>query len=188
LNHFKLAENLNVLPMLKEVAMQWDDFNLETGRQDTIECQRMTQSINLRKAKLHNLHINDTHTTTDTETYARYPKVREFMNWFTEQYGGEVYRIAIVHLPKDGVVDAHIDEGDYYADKDRFHLVLSGYYENIVITPPQLNTEFEGDEIELYSAGELWWFNNKEKHHVKNKSELSRIAIIFDVKNSKWRN
>jgi len=33
----------------------------------------------------------------------------------------------------------------------------------------------------------LWWFNNKETHHVENKSELSRISIIFDVKNSKWR-
>ena len=61
--NFQLADNLNVLPMLKEVAMQWDDFNLETSR--SFECQRMTQSINLRKAKLHNLHINDTHTTTD---------------------------------------------------------------------------------------------------------------------------
>ena len=39
MNHFKLADNLNVLPMLKEVAMQWDDFNLETGRQDTIEVE-----------------------------------------------------------------------------------------------------------------------------------------------------
>ena len=50
--HIKLKDNINVLPMLKEVAMQWKDFELETGRQDTIECQRMTQSINLRKAKL----------------------------------------------------------------------------------------------------------------------------------------
>lgn len=187
MNHFKLADNLNVLPMLKEVAMQWEDFDLETGRQKNIHVQRMTKSINLRKAKLYDKHINHTHTTSDTETYARYPKVREFMDWFVEKYGGEVYRIAIVYLPKEGVVDAHIDEGEYYADKDRFHLVLSGYYENVVVTPPQLDAKFEGDEKELYSAGELWWFNNKETHHVENKSELPRITIIFDVKNSKWR-
>ena len=36
--------------MLKEVVMQWKDFDIDTGRQDNIECQRMTQSINLRKA------------------------------------------------------------------------------------------------------------------------------------------
>ena len=33
--------------MLKEVATQWDDFYIDTGRQDTIECQRETMSINL---------------------------------------------------------------------------------------------------------------------------------------------
>lgn len=173
--------------MLKEVAMQWEDFELETGRQDTIECQRMTQSINLRKALVHNKHINNTHDTIDTETYKRYPRVREFMDWFVQTYGGEVYRIAIVHLPQGGVVDAHIDAGEYYADKDRFHLVLSGYYENIVVTPPQIDVDYVGDEVELYSAGDLWWFDNDELHHVDNKSQLPRVAIIFDVKGSKWR-
>ena len=187
MKHMKLHDNINVLPMLKEVAMQWEDFELETGRQDTIECQRMTQSINLRKAKLHNLNINDTHDTVDTETYKRYPKVKEFMDWFTKHFGGEVYRIAIVHLPEGGIVDAHIDEGEYYANKDRFHLVLSGYYNNIVVTPPELEKNFDGDEIELYSAGDLWWFDNKDTHHVENKSKLPRVAVIFDVLESHWR-
>ena len=190
--HIKLKDNINVLPMLKEVAMQWKDFELETGRQDTIECQRMTQSINLRKAKLEtavNLkrHINDTHTTEDTELYPRYPKVKEFMDWFESTYGGEIYRIAIVHLPEGGVVDAHIDEGAYYADKDRFHLVLSGYYENVAAMPPKPESTFIEDEIELYSAGDLWWFDNKQMHHVENKSKLPRVAIIFDVLGSYFR-
>ena len=135
----------------------------------------MTQSINLRKAKLEtavNLkrHINDTHTTEDTEL-SRYPKVKEFMDWFESTYGGEIYRIAIVHLLEGGVVDAHIDEGAYYADKDRFHLVLSGYYENVVAMLSYRSTFIE-DEIELYSAGDLWWFDNKQMHHVENKSKL----------------
>ena len=30
--HIKLKDNINVLLMLKEVAMQWKDFELETGR------------------------------------------------------------------------------------------------------------------------------------------------------------
>ena len=96
--HIKLKDNINVLPMLKEVAMQWKDFELETVCQDTIECQRMTQSINLRKAKLEtavNLkrHINDTHTTEDTELYQRYPKVKEFMDWF-ESMGAVRYIVS----------------------------------------------------------------------------------------------
>jgi len=167
--------------MLKEVVMQWKDFDIDTGRQDNIECQRMTQSINLRKALTSDgilgLHINDNHNTINTETYGRYPKVKEFMNWFESTYGGEIHRIAIVHLPPEGVVDSHIDEGEYYADKDRFHLVLSGYYNNII-----MNEDIRKNDIEMYSAGDLWWFDNKSMHNVENITKnIPRIAIIFDV-------
>jgi ectoine hydroxylase-related dioxygenase (phytanoyl-CoA dioxygenase family) len=71
--------------------------------------------------------------------------------------------------------------------KDRFHLVLSGYYENVVAMPPKPESTFIEDEIELYSAGDLWWFDNKQMHHVENKSKLPRVAIIFDVLGSYFR-
>ena len=194
MKHCKLKDNINVLPMLKEVVMQWKDFDIDTGRQDTIECQRMTQSINLRKAKketavnMPQVHINNNHNTIDTETYERYPKIKEFMNWFESTYGGEIHRIAIVHLPPEGVVDSHIDEGAYYADKDRFHLVLSGYYNNIVMKDPMPESTFIEDDIEMYSAGDLWWFDNKSMHNVENITKnIPRIAIIFDVLGSYFR-
>lgn len=174
--HYKLREGINVLPMLKEVAMQWDDFHLETGRQDTIECQSETMSINLVKAQASlSKNINDTHATEESEWYSRYPKVREFINWFEQTYGGMIFRIAIVHLPPQGKVHPHIDFGEYYRDKDRFHLVLSGYYDMIV-----------NEERQLFSAGDLWWFDNKQMHDVENVSEMPRIAIIFDTKGSVW--
>ena len=172
--HAKLRDNINVLPMLKEVATQWDDFYIDTGRQDTIECQRETMSINLVMADVTTKDVSETNATKETEAYDRYPKIREFMHWFEETYGGLIFRIAIVHLPPDGKVHPHIDRGSYYYDKDRFHLVLSGYYDMIV-----------EDKSELFSAGELWWFNNKKMHDVKNASPMPRICIIFDVHNSK---
>ena len=49
------------------------------------------------------------------------------------------------------------------------------------------NGTFIEDEIELYSAGDLWWFDNKQMHHVENKSKLPRVAIIFDVLGSYFR-
>tara|TARA_B100000085_G_C18524035_1_gene504918 strand:+ start:1027 stop:1578 length:552 start_codon:yes stop_codon:yes gene_type:complete len=174
--HERLRGGINVLPMLKEVATQWDDFFIDTGRQDTIECQKETMSINLVSADVTTKENRHTNATVETETYSRYPKVKEFMHWFEETYGGLIFRIAIVHLPADGVVHPHIDEGTYYQDKDRFHLVLSGYYDMIV-----------NDKTEMFSAGELWWFNNNMMHDVKNASPMPRICIIFDVYNSKWQ-
>jgi len=55
------------------------------------------------------------------------------------------------------------------------------------VTPPELEKNFDGDEVELYSAGDLWWFDNKDTHHVENKSKLPRVAVIFDVLESHWR-
>ena len=118
--HERLRGGINVLPMLKEVATQWDDFFIDTGRQDTIECQKETMSINLVSADVTTKENRHTNATVETETYSRYPKVKEFMHWFEETYGGLIFRIAIVHLPADGVVHPHIDEGTYYQDKDRF--------------------------------------------------------------------
>ena len=53
--------------------------------------------------------------------------------------------------------------------------------------PPKPESTFIEDEIELYSAGDLWWFDNKQMHHVENKSKLHRVAIIFDVLGSYFR-
>ena len=54
------------------------------------------------------------------------------MDWFEFAHMAVRYIVSQSFISEGGVVDAHIDEGAYYADKDRFHLVLSGYYENVV--------------------------------------------------------
>ena len=106
------------------------------------------------------------------------------MDWFESHMAVSIsYRNR--SSAEGGVVDAHIDEGAYYADKDRFHLVLSGYYENVVAMAANESTFIEDEE--LYSAGDLWWFDNKQMHHVENKSKLPRVAIIFDVLGSYFR-
>ena len=68
----------------------------------------------------------------------------------------------------------HIDGGKYYEDKDRFHMVLNGYYDYTV-----------DNETQRFNAGELWWFDN-QKCTAVNATLLSRVCLIFDVKGSKF--
>lgn len=172
MNHEKLKEGINVLPMIKEVAMQWHLFEANTGRQRNIPCQRETQTIELITYDRNIPHRGPggPEECVETNHFKNFPRIREFFGWFTATYAGDVKRIAIVHLPENGKVYPHIDAGDYYKNKDRFHLVLSGYYNYIV-----------NDETMLYSAGDLVTFDNKSMHSAENASPIPRVVVIFDV-------
>ena len=177
MNFKRLQTGMNILPMMQEVAENFDDFYKETYRQDNIMCQKETMSINLIKGVRYDegTHFDDTHTTVETAQFEKYPKIREFLNWFTNTYGGRMYRVAVVHLGSDKQVYPHIDAGKYYEDKDRFHMVLSGYYDYTV-----------EKETVRFNAGDLWWFDNQKMHHAVNATPVSRVCIIFDVKGSKF--
>ena len=106
-----------------------------------------------------------------TKLYDKYTECKYFLNWFQKTYGGQVYRVMLVHLQVNGKVYPHTDYGEYYKDKDRFHLGLTGYYDFTV-----------GDETQRFGAGDLFWFDNKTEHSSKNATPLPRISLIFDAK------
>jgi hypothetical protein len=173
MNFKQLQSEMNVLPMMKEVADNFDDFYLDTYRQDQIYCQSETMSINLIKGVVDDeqTHFDDSHTVKKTDQYYNYDNCRQFLNWFEKTYDEEIYRVAIVHLGSEQQVYPHIDGGKYYEDKNRYHMVLSGYYDFTV-----------NEETQRFNAGELWWFDNKAMHHVKNATPIPRICMIFDAK------
>ena len=91
---------MNVLSMMQEVAENFDDFYKETYRQDTIDCQKETMSINLVKGVRYDegTHFDDTHNCRNCTLYQKYEKCREFLNWFENTYGGRIYRVIVVYL------------------------------------------------------------------------------------------
>ena len=109
--------------------------------------------------------------------YEECESIREFFAWFYKRYGGKHYRSTISILPPGKSVKKHIDGGPYYVGKDRFHLVLQGTYQYVV-----------NRESRSWQAGDLFWFDNKQEHYSNNIGKVDRIAIIFDVGGSDWRN
>lgn len=172
-----LQTGMNILPMMQEVGENFSDFYANTYRQDNIECQKETMSINLIKGMRYDdgTHFDDTHTTVETAAFEKYPKCREFLSWFTNTYGGQMGRVAIVYLGSEKKVYPHIDGGEYYKGRDRFHMVLNGYYDFTV-----------EDETQRFNAGELWYFDNQKMHHVVNATPIVRVCLIFDVKGSSF--
>ena len=142
-----LQTGMNVLPMMQEVAENFDDFHVHTWRQDNIACQSETMSINLIKGVRYDdgVDFDNTQTVVETALFEKYTKCREFLNWFTNTYGGQMGRVAIVYLGSENKVHPHIDSGEYYVGRDRIHMVLNGYYDFTV-----------DKETQRFGAGELW--------------------------------
>ena len=174
---FKLiSSDINILPMLKQVVENWGDF-----KPIQISVQKETMRINLISGvplprignEENQTRFNNSNKTKKTKKYHKYTECICFLDWFEKIYGGKIHRVAIAYLPAGGKVHPHIDKGSYYENKDRFHLVLSGYYDYIV-----------DGEKQRFGAGDLFWFDNKKIHSSINVTPMPRISLIFDAEGS----
>jgi hypothetical protein len=93
---------------------------------------------------------------------------------FLTRHFGKFSRCGFLSLPVGGGVGQHIDKGNYYLTRDRYHLSIQGRYVYTV-----------GDESVTVEPGTLLWFNNKLPHGTKNIGDNVRITFVFDVPHSK---
>ena len=110
--------------------------------------------------------VGNTEICNKTPAYKKHSEIRKFLNKNYPNY----CRCGFLALPVGEIVGAHIDEGTYYLDKDRYHLSIQGQYKYIV-----------GNEDVIVDVGTLLWFNNKIPHGTVNLGDETRITFVFDV-------
>jgi outer membrane protein assembly factor BamB len=170
-----LRADVDVRPLLAEIDSNQDAWLMNTRRQDNIPVQRETNTIfirNIRRPIRKDIDPNDNHDNAYTTTSRRFPRAVEMMNDVAKSVGGRLSRATIVRLKPNGRVYRHIDGGDYYKYRDRYHLVLFS---------PQGSVLIAGDEQVRMREGELWWFDNKAPHEALNEAGEWRIHCIFDI-------
>ncbi len=113
--------------------------------------------------------VGNTETCHKTPAYENHSAVRKYLRKFFP----DIRRCGFMSLPVEEIVGAHIDEGTYYLDKDRYHLSITGQYQYFV-----------GDESVIVDPGTLLWFNNKIPHGTVNIGDVPRIIFVFDVPHS----
>lgn len=96
------------------------------------------------------------------------------VNWLEANGYDNFCRCAFLSLPVGGSVGTHVDVGDYYLSKDRYHLSIQGRYKYTV-----------GDESVVVEPGTLLVFNNKLPHGTENLGDCVRITFVFDVPHSR---
>lgn len=176
---FKFPKLYDVSEMRREIEDNEVLFSLITSRQEKYGSQRNTESIYLRIGVPEpDKPVYEWEQSKDADFYAsKFPAIKTFMDEFIDVYGGELYRLMVVKLPLNKTVDKHIDTGKYYHTKDRFHLIIRGKYVY----------NMEGLRPVLFKEGHLWFFENQVVHWSQTIGNIDRYALIFDVKDSKWR-
>lgn len=176
MKHFKrIRKDIDVRPYLQEIAAVDNAWGQSTGRQQKIEVQREALAIplrGLRASALAGRKRRDVHESRWTTCSAQYPKACRFLEETAAELSGLLSRAKIVCLPAGQRVYPHIDRGEYYRVRGRYHLVLRSAAGSWLKA---------GDEEVRMREGELWWFDNNVLHEAHNDGDQDRIHMIFDL-------
>jgi hypothetical protein len=176
MKYFKcLKREVDVQPLLDEIIARDDAWDAATGRQEKIKVQREALAIplrGLRKSAIGERDRRDVHESRWTTGSRDFPQVRAFLQAFAAERGGLLGRAKLVCLPPAHRVYPHVDRGEYYRYRDRYHLVLRSVNGSMLRA---------GDETVRMRPGELWWFDNKQEHEAVNEGSEDRIHLIFDL-------
>ena len=175
--HFtKIADDVHTSPLLEELHASPEMWLVDTNRQRKVRCQRHTQNIFLRAPKKPlppgAKNANDVHESRLTRAAAKFPCALAICERIAVEQEGTLGRATLVTLLPKSRVFPHIDAGEYYRIRDRFHLVLKS---------PSGSPLTAGGETVVMRKGELWVFNNKVRHSAENPSDEPRVHLIFDV-------
>ncbi len=178
MHNFKLvASSVDTQPIRNELKAASHMWYANTSRQENVRCQRHTVNIFLRVAKkplpAGENNANNVHESVTTRTANdMFANTYSFCLEFARGIGGELGRATLVALLPNCQVYPHIDHGEYYRIRDRYHLVISSSAGSPLTA---------GEETVVMREGELWVFNNKIKHSAINSSEQQRVHLIFDI-------
>lgn len=176
MKHFRRVKTaIDPKAFLEEIAAVGGAWTAATGRQDKIKVQREALAIplrGLRKSAVQGRKARDVHESRWTSGSKTYPLACQFLRAFAAEQNGLLGRAKIVCLPPGGRVYPHIDRGEYYRSRNRYHLVLRS---------TQGSWLKAGDEEVRMREGEVWWFDNKQVHEAVNDGEQDRIHMIFDL-------
>lgn len=176
MRYFELIRaGIDPVPFLAEIEADGHCWALATGRQEKIAVQREALSIplrGLRKSAIAGRKRRDVHESRWTTASRRHPAARAFLAETAAARDGLLSRAKIVCLPAGGRVYPHVDRGEYYRLRDRYHLVLKSTLGSWLKA---------GDEAVRMRQGELWWFDNDQPHEAVNDGTEDRIHLIFDL-------
>lgn len=173
---FKLAENIQVLPIMAALARQPGLWNADNCRREFDNTPHLaTDDVLLRFGVKGSTTPGEDLEAIDRPVMGQLPGVREqVLNIMRLVNGSRLGRVIITRLEPGKKILAHKDVmGAYSEYYTRYHLVLQGFPGSMFNC---------GDETVHMLTGELWYFNAREEHSVTNNSKDDRVHMLIDVR------
>ena len=168
-NYRIIATNLDVSDIIKQLDENPNDWSAVSGYDNIAGDLNPYGFLPLVMAVVQNPGDDpkDAEHQQFTPMFDKYWSVR---NWLMDQGIPQISRAAFFKLKVGYGVGRHIDIGQYYKTRDRFHLSLKGRY----------LYEVDGEEY-VVEPGTFFWFDNKKYHSALNIGDEDRISFVFDV-------
>ncbi len=178
-NFIPIAHGLDVIPLLlalKRKPELWkEDTYLRDYPQGPFGC---VETVFLRFPPVSATELErdgrDQHESINRDEFKHLPQARDMIFWLMNRVQGErLGRVMINRIKPGGLIYPHADTPAHANYYDRFHICLES----------NNNSYFRcGDESVNMKPGEVWWFQNKLEHEVKNEGDCDRTHMIVDIR------
>lgn len=185
-NFFKLAEGVNVQPLMHSLVRKphlWNQNTLRTKFPQTPFSD--IDDILLRFSDPATLPTEGRVIGDATSIWHpaanELPEVKPLVMALMHQVGAwTLDRLLVTRLRPGGVIQSHRDDEGEYVNQPgvaRYHIVLQGAAGSNFICG-----EDDADEVVNMQTGEVWWFDAHKRHSVENGSDRDRIHLLVDVR------
>lgn len=179
-NFLKIAQGVNVIPLLHSVQRQPELWNQNLLRTHYPNSPHISADDIWLRFNDRTLWESNPQQVMDEPESVKYPAwdnlcqaqpiVFDLMRMVEATRLG---RVMITRLGPGKEITPHVDGGLYAQYYDRYHVFLQNL--------PGSNFR-AGDEIICPKAGDVYWFNNRIEHEVINRSSDDRLTMIIDLR------
>ncbi len=185
MNNFLKVGTVNVLPLLLEIKSQpelWNKNRLRKDRAGSPHCEMDDIWIRYNDIKNEGPEFNDEHDSVWYPSYYSLPSARSLIfDLMANVYGERLGGILITKIPPGGSIAPHTDDSWHVRYYDKFYISLES------TTGANFSTETEkGIETVCPDPGDVYWFDNKNRHWVVNNSTGDRMTLIVCIKTQRF--
>lgn len=173
-------DEVDIAPLVAQIEAQpelWNQYNYRKGLDPHLEMS----DIWVRYNDIKNLgpRFNDEHEAVWYPAYHALPYLKQLIfPLLAKVEGTRLGGVLITKIPPGCEIKPHIDRG-WHVDKfDKFYISLKS----------QPGANFcSGNEVLCPKAGEIWRFDNRLAHWLKNESAEDRMTLIVCIETDKYK-
>ncbi len=171
-NFLKIADSVDVLPLVMELHRQPELWNMHRARKDAPGSPHVEMSdIWIRHASSAEEFVTP-HFAKWYPAFSKLPSARKMIfDCMARVQASHLGGILITRIPAGGKILPHSDRGwhpEFYNCK--LYVVLK--------SNPQCVFRVEDERVAM-NAGDVWWIDNTKEHEVVNAGDTERMTLII---------